>query len=166
MDKNTWENYFAFMKPEPASTAEINAWFQSTMGYMDDFVSFSKKVCEMKATPDDVMLLWENSTKKLQSSVSDCMKIFGFPDSNAEEAASNKAKIDEAFKKLEAANKSIEEYKKKIKDHEKEIAAQKKDNDKLNQLLADQKKEITKLQQTISSLEEAAVKAATPKTSQ
>lgn len=179
MEKNLWDNYLNFMKPQSASTNEINAWLQSTMGYMDDFVSFSKKVCEMKATPDDVMMLWENSSKKIQTSVADCMKILGFPDNAAADAAS-KAEIDAALKKLEAAQKSIEDYKKKIKDQEKDLASQKKENEKqgqllseqkkenekLTQLLSEQKKEITKLQQSISALEEAAVKAATPKTSQ
>ncbi|WP_156906749.1 hypothetical protein [Desulforegula conservatrix] len=178
MDKNMWDNYFKFMKPETASSNEINAWLQNTMHYMDDFMTFSKKVCEMKATPDDIMLLWENSSKKIQGSMSDCMKMFGMADNSESE---------ETEKKLAAANKTIEDQKKKIKDQDKdisaqkkeadklnqlladkdkEISAQKKDVDKLNQLLADQKKEISKLQQTIASLEAAAVKAATPKTNQ
>lgn len=178
MDKNIWDNYFKFMKPETASSNEINAWLQNTMNYMDDFVVFSKKVCEMKATPDDIMLLWENSSKKIQGSMSDCMKMFGMADNS---------KSEETEKKLAAANKMIDDQKKKIKDQDKEISAQKKETDKLNQLIADkdkelsaqkkdadklsqliadQKKEISKLQQTITSLEAAAVKAETPKTNQ
>ena len=178
MDKNMWDNYFRFMKPETAGSNEINAWMQNTMHYMDDFVAFSKKVCEMKATPDDVMMLWENSSKKIQGSMSDCMKMFGMADSS---------ETEEIQKKLSAANKTIEDQKKKIKDQDKEISAQKKEADKLsqllsdkdkdmsaqkkeidklNQLLADQKKEASKLQQTIASLEATAVKAAAPKISQ
>ncbi len=185
MNKNIWDNYFQFMNPETKSTAEINSWLQSSMDYMDDFMTFSKKVCEMKATPDDIMLLWENASKKIQGSVSECMKMFGVADNS---------ETEEAIKKYETAGKTIDDQKKKIKDQEKEISAQKKeieklnqslseqkkevnklvqsladqkkDADKLSQSLADHKKEITKLQQTISSLETTAVKAATPNTNQ
>jgi len=199
MDKNMWENYFRFMKPEAATSNEINSWLQTTMDYMDDFMTFSKKICEMKATPEDVMLLWENSSKKMQGSMSDCMKMFGMADSS---------EAEESQKKLVTANNIIEDQKKKIKDQDKEmstqkkeadklnqllldknkemsaqkkdvdklnqllaekdkeISAQKKEIDKLNQLLSDQKKEMSRLQQIIASLEAAAVKSATSKTSQ
>jgi len=191
MDKNMWDNYLKFMKPEAANSNEINAWLQNSMNYMDDFVTFSKKVCEMKATPDDVMLLWENSSKKIQGTMSECMKMFGMADN---------VESEEIKKNTAAADKTIEDQKKKIKDQDKELASQKKAMDQANQLLADQKKEATsqkkeidqlnqliadqkkeiaqanqlladqkkemsKLQQTIASLEAAAVKAAAPKTS-
>lgn len=189
MTNNMWDNYLKFMNPETKNAAEINAWIQNTMDYMDDFVTFSKKVCEMKATPDDVMALWENASKKIQGSVSECMKMFGVADSSELEQAIKKYEAE-----IKAAGKTIDDQKKKIKDQDKEISAQKKEIEKLNQSLSDQKKEadkltqslseqkkeadrlnqiisdnkkeITKLQQTISSLETTAVKAASPNTNQ
>lgn len=158
MDKNIWGNYMNLFPQHSPSSSEINAWLKSTMDCMDDLMIFSKKICEMKATPDDVMLLWKNSTKKIQGSMAECMKIMGVADNSA---------IEETEKKLADANKTIDDQKKKMKDQEKEMASQKKEIDKLNSVIADQKKEMSKMQQTIASLESTAVKtAAAPKTNQ